>query len=77
MTKGRMVPTWGAFILTILAVFGGFIWASFYPASPYETMVWAVVTLAGAYFTKRVVDKKLTGPPGPCPPGGESDGQTK
>ncbi len=55
----RMVPSWTAYVLSLAALFAGFVFATFFPA-PYEYFSWAVVGLAGAYFAKRVIDKKFT-----------------
>jgi len=57
----RMVPSWTAYAMSLAALFGGFIYASFVPAAPYEYLTWGIVGLAGAYFAKRVADKKVLG----------------
>lgn len=59
--NGRMVPSWTAYALSLAALFIGFIYASLCPAAPYEYLTWGIVGLAGAYFAKRVADKKVLG----------------
>jgi hypothetical protein len=57
--NSRIVPSWGAYALTFLGLFAGFIWTTFFTAAPYSVFSGAVVGLASAYFLKRVVDKKF------------------
>jgi hypothetical protein len=71
-TVGRAVPSWGAYALSLGALFFGFIFASFVPAAPFEYFSWGVVGLATSYFAKRVIDKKFKSLPG-TEPGTEID----
>jgi hypothetical protein len=57
----RMVPSWTAYALSLAALFIGYIYASFCSTAPYEYLTWGIVGLAGAYFAKRVADKKVLG----------------
>jgi hypothetical protein len=41
----------------VLVLLGGFIWATFFPASPYGVLAPSVVGLACGYWTKRTVQK--------------------
>lgn len=59
--RKRMVPSWVAYALTLAVVAAGFFWATFFPAAPYGTLVQGCVALAGAYWVKRVADKKYNG----------------
>ena len=56
-----MVPSWTAYALSLAALFIGYIYASFCSEAPYEYLTWGIVGLAGAYFAKRVADKKVLG----------------
>jgi len=58
--RRKTVPSWSAYVLTLSALLGGYIWGTFYPLAPFSIFAPAVVGLAGAYFAKRVVDKKYT-----------------
>jgi hypothetical protein len=55
---GRMIPSWVAFLAALDTIIAGFIWTTFFPAAPYAVMVGGITALSGAYFGKRVLDKK-------------------
>ena len=52
------VPTWLAYVVSIISIFIGYIWASFFPLAPYTVFAGAVVSISTAYFVKRSSDAK-------------------
>ena len=52
------VPTWAAYVISLIAIFVGYLWATFFPAAPYTVMAGSVVSLAGSYMWKRSADAK-------------------
>ena len=58
--RRKTVPSWSTYVLTLFSLVAGYIWGTFYPLAPFSIFAPAVVGLAGAYFAKRVVDKKYT-----------------
>jgi uncharacterized membrane protein YbhN (UPF0104 family) len=44
-------------LICVSLLFVGYIFNAYVPAAPYGTMAPAIVALASAYFTKRVVEK--------------------
>lgn len=44
-------------LIAIVSLFAGFIFSTFFPAAPYGVFAPAIVGLAGAYWTKRLVQK--------------------
>jgi hypothetical protein len=44
-----------SFLVCVGSLLAGFVWATFFPESPFGVFAPAVVALAGAYFTNRVV----------------------
>jgi hypothetical protein len=53
------VPTWVAYIVSIVAIFVGYIWGSFFPLAPYTVFAGAVVSISTAYMVKRASDKRI------------------
>lgn len=47
-----------AFFITLAALLGGFIWATFYPQSPYVAFSGSVALAFGGYVGKRLIQKK-------------------
>jgi hypothetical protein len=50
--------TWQAFILALVAVTGGLVWASFYPNAPYTIFAPTILGLFTGYGTKRLLEKQ-------------------
>jgi uncharacterized membrane protein YeaQ/YmgE (transglycosylase-associated protein family) len=44
-------------LISMVSLFSGLIFATFFPAAPYGVFAPAVVGLAGSYFAKRVIQK--------------------
>jgi hypothetical protein len=44
-------------LICVLVLLSGFIWATFFPNSPYGVLAPSVVALAAGYWTKRTVQK--------------------
>lgn len=51
------VTSSGTILMSMAIVAAGFVFKTFYPSAPYETLVWATCGLAGGYFAKRTVQK--------------------
>lgn len=54
--KRQMSSTW-AFIVYVAAMVSGFVFATIFPAAPYEIYAWAVTAGVGAYWGKRLAQK--------------------
>jgi hypothetical protein len=53
-------------LICVTALFVGYIWTTFFPAAQYGVFAPSLVALAGAYFTKRVVQKSEKFGGAPC-----------
>jgi hypothetical protein len=54
-----------ALLLCVFLLFVGYLFSAFFPAAPYGVMAPSIVAIAGAYFTKRVVQKNVNFGGGP------------
>jgi hypothetical protein len=54
-------------LICAVLLFTGFIFSAFYPAAPYGVMAPSLVALAGAYWTKRTIQKNPSFGGGPKP----------
>lgn len=52
------LKTTQAFLITLATLLSGFIWATFYPDSPYVSFAGTVGLVFGAYAGKRLIQKK-------------------
>lgn len=55
-------------MICVIVLAGGFVWATFYPGSPYGVLAPSIVALASAYWVKRTVQKNENFGGGVCPP---------
>lgn len=57
MSKLHIGSSW-AFLLTLLSLFIGFIWKTFWATAPFEMFATTVGAVFGGYITKRVIAKQ-------------------
>jgi hypothetical protein len=53
------VPTWATYIVAIISIIAGYVWATLFPAAPYTVFAGSIVSVSTAYMVKRASDKKI------------------
>ena len=54
---GRHISSTWAFIIYIVSMMSGFVFATFFPAAPYGVLAPSLTAGAGAYWAKRLVQR--------------------
>jgi hypothetical protein len=64
------IHSWLALVIYLVVMLGAFVWATFKPTAPFSDFAWPITAGVGAYFGKRLYQRKFS------PYGGGFAGET-